>query len=147
MADLRLPRINKVSLSGRITHEIDLKYTPKGTPVVRFALAVDRAYKDDTGNWQNSTSFIDVVAWSKWAESLSNNAHKGSAVMVDGRIEARTYVDSNGNNRKAVEVVADYIQFLEFRAKGDENSSSGDDVPLPEEHVADAQVTNDDVPF
>ncbi len=147
MADLRLPRINKVTLCGRITHDIDMKYTPKGTPVVRFALAVDRAYKDDTGNWQNATSFIDVVAWSKWAESVSNSAHKGSAVIVEGRIEARSYVDSNGNNRKAVEVIAEYIQFLEYRGKGDDHSSSSNDVPLPEEQGMDAQVTNDDVPF
>lgn len=134
-------------LSGRITHDIDLKYTPKGTPVVRFALAVDKSFKDDSGVWQNSSCFIDVVAWSKWAESLSNNAHKGSAVVVEGRIDARTYVDGSGNNRKAVEIVAEYIQFLEYRSKGEADHSGSDDVPLPEEHGIESHVTNDDVPF
>lgn len=148
MADLKLPRMNKVFLSGRIANDIDLKYTPKGTPVVRFALAVDRAFKDDSGNWQNATSFIDVVAWTKWAESVGNNAHKGSPIMVEGRIDARTYTDSNGNNRKAVEVTAEYIQFLEFKDKSD-HSSSSDEVPLPDEFGApmNAGITNDDVPF
>ncbi len=147
MADLRLPKLNKIFLSGRITHDIDLKYTPKGTPVVRFALAVDKSFKDDSGNWQNSTCYIDVVAWSKWAESLSNNAHKGSAVLVEGRMDARSYVDANGNNRKAVEVIAEYVQFLEFRGKTESDSTATHDVPLPEEYGTETNVTNDDVPF
>jgi single-strand DNA-binding protein len=150
MADLRLPRINKVLLSGRITNDIELRYTAKGTPVVRFTLAVDRAVKDATGQWQNQSSFLEVVAWSKWAESVNNSAHKGSPVIVEGRLEARSYVDSNNVNRKVVEIIAEYIQFLESRPRDEATQAEeheGDIPPIPEEETTHAQVTNDDVPF
>jgi single-strand DNA-binding protein len=149
MADLRLPRINKVLLSGRITNDIELRYTAKGTPVVRFTLAVDKAVKDATGQWQNQSSFLEVVAWTKWAEAVNNNAHKGSPVIVEGRLEARTFVDSNNVNRKVVEITAEYIQFLEIRSRDEAAHSEefGTEPPISEDEPAQAQVTNDDVPF
>ncbi|MCK9309221.1 MAG: single-stranded DNA-binding protein, partial [Candidatus Cloacimonetes bacterium] len=64
MADLKLPRLNKFIVSGRIGNDIELKYTPKGTPVVRFVIASDRSYKDESDQWQTVTSWIDCVAWS-----------------------------------------------------------------------------------
>jgi len=150
MADLRLPRLNRVLLSGRIVNDIEMRYTAKGTPVVSFALAVDRAVKDATGQYQNQTSFIDIVAWTKWAEAINNNAHKGSPILVEGRLETRNYVDSNNNKRKSVEVIAEYVQFLEYKPRSDDASQSDDhdiDVPLPDEDTSQPQVTNDDVPF
>ena len=100
MSELRLPRINRWIGSGRITNDIELRYTGKGTPVVNFTLAVDRPVKDATGQWNNETSFIDCTAWDKWAEKLNNDAHKGSAIVVEGHIEVKSYVDSNQQNRK-----------------------------------------------
>jgi single-strand DNA-binding protein len=147
MADLRFPRINKVILSGRIANDIELRYTAKGTPVVRFTLAFDRPVKDASGQYQNQASFLDVVAWSKWAETLNNSAHKGSPLIVEGHIETRNYTDSNNVNRKAVEVIAEYIQFLEARAKSDEGSPEEHETRTPEEEHNHSQVTNDDVPF
>lgn len=152
MADLKLPRLNKVFLAGRITHDLELKYTPKGTPVLKFNMASDRVYKDETGQWQTQTSYIDVIAWSNHAETLYKMAHKGCAVMVEGRIETRNYVDQNNQNRKAWEVVAEYVQTLEWKPR--EEGVSQSDIPLPEEPAqyssAPAQpptTTNDDVPF
>ncbi len=150
MAEIRVPRLNKVMLSGRITNDIELRYTAKGTAVVKFTLAVDKNFKDSAGQWQSQTSFLDVVAWEKWAEAVNNNAHKGSPVIVEGRIDARTYVDKDNNNRKAVEITAEYIQFLEYKPRSDSDSplDSHEDVPLPDESsVPKPQVTNDDVPF
>lgn len=150
MTELRMPRINRVLISGRITNDVEIRYTAKGTPVVRFTLAVDRTVKDATGQYQNQASFIEVVAWSKWAESLTNNAHKGSPVIVEGRIETRNYVDSNNNNRKSVEVIAEYIQFLEVRQKQEEFQQTDNretEEPMPEEVTLQPHVTNDDVPF
>jgi len=150
MADLKLPRLNRILLSGRIANDLEMRYTAKGTPVIRITLAVDRAVKDATGQYQNQTSFIDVVAWSKWAEAVNNNAHKGSPIIVEGHIEARSYVDSNNVNRKAVEIIAEYIQFLEYRAKPEDGTpmdASDNEVPLPDEDTAQPPITNDDVPF
>lgn len=150
MSDLRLPKLNRVLLSGRIANDIEMRYTAKGTPVVRITLAVDRSVKDATGQYQNQASFIDVVAWSKWAEALINNAHKGSPIIVEGHIEARSYVDSNNVNRKAVEIISEYIQFLEFKQRNEDTNAaviSEGDVPMPEEYSSQPPITNDDVPF
>jgi len=150
MAELRLPRLNKVLISGRITNDIEMRYTAKGTAVVRFTLAVDKSFKDATGQWQNQAVFIDVVAWEKWAEAVNNNAHKGSPVVVEGRIESHTYVDKDNNNRKVTEVIAEYLQFLEYKPKTEDSAQAGEhseEAPLPEENTSHPQVTNDDVPF
>jgi single-strand DNA-binding protein len=150
MADLRFPRLNKIIISGRITNDIELRYTAKGTPVVRFTIAVDKPVKDDSGQYQNQACFFEVVAWSKWAESLNNNSHKGSPVIVEGRLDARSYVDNNNQNRKVVEIIAEYIQFLEFKSRTDENGqpeSHEAQAALPEDETSHPQVTNDDVPF
>ncbi|HQH47410.1 MAG TPA: single-stranded DNA-binding protein [Candidatus Syntrophosphaera thermopropionivorans] len=148
MADLRLPRLNKVFIAGRITQEPELRYTPKGTPVVRFTVATDRRYKDEMDQWQSMPMYIDVIAWSNQAENICKIAHKGTAVLVEGKIDTRSYVDSNNNNRKVFEIIADHIQSLERIPKA-EGEGVEEEVPLPEEepnYVAEP-VTDDDVPF
>ena len=135
---MNLPKLNKVLLSGRIANDVEMRYTNKGTPIVRFTLAVDRAVKDANGQYQNQASFLDVAAWSKWAEVLNEYAHKGSPVIVEGHLEARSYVDTNNVNRKAVEVIAEYIQILERK--------TGAPADLTSDQATD-QNTNDDVPF
>jgi single-strand DNA-binding protein len=148
MADLKLPRLNKVFLAGRITQEPELRYTPKGTPVVRFTVATDRKYKDEMDQWQSVPIYIDVVAWSNQAEYICKVAHKGTAVLVEGRIDTRSYVDSNNINRKVFEIIADHIQSLEW-APRTETEGAEEEIPLPEDepnHTAEP-VTDDDVPF
>ncbi|HRR97658.1 MAG TPA: single-stranded DNA-binding protein [Candidatus Syntrophosphaera sp.] len=148
MADLRLPRLNKVFIAGRITQEPELRYTPKGTPVVRFTVATDRRYKDEMDQWQSMPMYIDVIAWSNQAENICKIAHKGTAVLVEGKIDTRSYVDSNNINRKVFEIIADHIQSLERIPKA-EGEGVEEEVPLPEEepnYVAEP-VTDDDVPF
>lgn len=145
MADLKMPRINKAMIAGRITHDLELKFTPKGTPVLRFNVAVDRRYKDESDQWQTSTSFIDVVVWSERAEGLAKQARKGTPVLVEGRIETRNYTDNSGNNRKSFEIIAENVQTLEWAPK--EGEGAPEDAPLPEEEPHAASQTKDDVPF
>ncbi|MDZ4181906.1 MAG: single-stranded DNA-binding protein [Candidatus Cloacimonadaceae bacterium] len=147
MADLKLPRLNKVIISGRITADVELKYTPKGTAVVRTTVAMDKRWKDDTDTWQQATIFVDVVIWANNAENFAKQAHKGSAVLIEGRIETRTYVDNNNVNRKVFEIIAENVQTLEWKPKTD-GGHDEENVPLPEEHSAPASHgTTDDVPF
>ncbi|MFB3844494.1 MAG: single-stranded DNA-binding protein [Candidatus Cloacimonadaceae bacterium] len=150
MTELRFPRVNKVILSGRVANEIEMRYTPKGVPVIRFTLAFDRPVKDSTGQYQNQSYFLDIVAWSKWAEAVNNSAHKGSPLLIEGHIETRNYTDSNNINRKSVEVVAEYIQFLEARPKQESSETAEEhetEEPLADETSSAPQITNDDVPF
>lgn len=150
MADLKLPRLNKIFISGRITHDLELKFTPKGTPVLRFSLANDRGYKDESGQWQNQTTFIDIVVWSERAENLTKQAAKGTAVLVEGRLESRTYTDQNNQNRKIYEVVADNVQTLEWRPRED-GDAQAQDIPLPpdpaQSPAAPTTNTTDNLPF
>jgi single-strand DNA-binding protein len=146
MADLKLPRLNHFIVSGRIANDIELKYTTKGTPVVRFTVANDRRYKDEADVWQTVTSWIECVAWSKWAEFVANQAHKGSAVIVEGRVDTRNWTDNNNVNRKTTEVVVEMIQTLEWKPR-DGGAAPDEDVPLPPEESAPHNATSDDVPF
>ena len=146
MADLKLPSINKVMVSGRITNDLELKFTPKGTAVLMFTVANDRRYKDESETWQVATTFIDVVAWTYTAENVAKNCHKGSAVLVEGRLEARSYVDSNNINRRVWEIIADTVHQLEWKPKGDAGHQDMD-APLPSEEPTQSPTAKDDVPF
>ncbi len=101
--------MNKVTLIGRVTKEIEVKYTSQGTAFASFSLAVDRK-KDKDGNKQ--TDFIPCVAWSKLAEVIGQYVHKGNRLAVDGRLQSRQY-ESNGQKRTAYDVVVNDIDFLE----------------------------------
>jgi single-strand DNA-binding protein len=148
MADLRLPRLNKFIVSGRIANDLEMKFTPKGTPVIRFTLAADRNYKDDSDQWQTVTSWIDCVAWSRHAEYLDKNAHKGNAIIVEGRVDTRNWTDQNNQNRKSTEVTVDTIHLLEWPPRDGNNPQYDSNVPLPPEESAPvANSTDDDVPF
>lgn len=112
--------LNRVVLIGRLTRDIELRYTPSGTAVARFNLAVDRPFTNRQG--EREADFIDVVVWQKLAETCANYIGKGRLVAVDGRLQIRSYDDNQGIRRKAAEVVADTVRFLD---RPRENSAEG----------------------
>jgi single-strand DNA-binding protein len=147
MADLKVPRLNKVFLAGRITKDLELRYTPKGTPVVNFTIAMDKRFKDESDEWQSVPVFIDIVAWKYNAENICKQAKKGTAVLVEGRIETSSYTDQNNVNRKRFEIWVDHIQTLEWLPREGEQMNQ-EDAPIPaEEQEPSSETTNDDVPF
>ncbi len=119
--------MNRVSLVGRLTNKPELRHTNNAeVPVARFGLAVTRPFNRD------EVDFINIVAWRKQAENVSNYLDKGSLVSVDGRIQTGTYNDKDGNKRYSFDVIADNIQFLETKAQAEqrrqqENNSQGPD--------------------
>ncbi|MBE0467192.1 MAG: single-stranded DNA-binding protein [Candidatus Desulforudis sp.] len=136
--------LNRVILIGRLTRDPELRYTPSGTPVAKFSLAIDRPFLDKQGN--RGTDFIDVVAWRKLGELCARYLGKGRLAAVEGRLEIRAYDDNQGIRRKVAEVVADNVRFLdgakgpggqEAQGPGEESSFrdeidfSDDDEPLP----------------
>ncbi|MEW6726661.1 single-stranded DNA-binding protein [Desulforudis sp. 1088] len=129
--------LNRVILIGRLTRDPELRYTPNGAAVAQFTLAVDRR-PDRQG--QKATDFIDIVTWQKLAEVCAKILTKGRLVAVEGRLQIRSYDDSQGIRRKAAEVVAETVKFLD-RPKdrdgvdtddtfGTEIDLSGDDLPF-----------------
>jgi len=107
--------LNRVILIGRLTRDPELKYTPNGTAVATFTLAVNRKFNKD------ETDFIDIVVWRGAAENCANYLNKGGLAAVEGRLQIRTYETKEGQKRKVAEVVADDVRFL---SKGGTGSSS-----------------------
>ncbi|RLE12526.1 single-stranded DNA-binding protein [Candidatus Aerophobetes bacterium] len=103
--------MNRVILIGNLTQDPELRYTPDGTPVVSFTLAVNRSFTNQEG--ERETDFIPVVVWRKQAERCSEYLTKGSQVAVDGRLQIRSYEDKDGIRRKVSEVVAWRVEFLQ----------------------------------
>ncbi|MBM6773468.1 single-stranded DNA-binding protein [Ligilactobacillus agilis] len=105
--------INNVSLTGRLTKDIDLRYTQSGVAVASFTLAVNRNYKDQDGNQQ--TDFIQCQIWRKAAENFANFTHKGSLVGIEGRIQTRNYDNQQGQKVYVTEVIVTNFSLLEPR--------------------------------
>ncbi len=129
--------LNKIILIGRLVADPQLRYTQSGIAVTNFTLAVNRSFVSQSG--EREADFIDIVTWRKLAEICANHLNKGRLVAVDGRLQIRSYDDQNGIRRKAAEVVADQVQFLDrARDSSGQDYESADGPPEPE---------FDDVPF
>jgi single-strand DNA-binding protein len=99
-----------ITIVGNVTRDPELRFTPSGQANTRFGVAVNRRWMDrKTNEWQESTSFFDVVCWQEMAENASESLPKGSRVVVTGRLEQRSYDDKDGNRRSVVEIIADEI--------------------------------------
>ncbi|MBM6413538.1 single-stranded DNA-binding protein [Lacticaseibacillus paracasei] len=105
--------LNSVSLTGRLTRDVDLRYTQSGTAVGSFTLAVDRQFRSSNG--ERETDFISCVIWRKSAENFANFTKKGSLVGVEGRIQTRTYDNAQGQKVFVTEVIVENFALLESR--------------------------------
>ena len=115
MSNLRLGNLNSVQIIGRLVADPELRYTQKGAPVCDFRIASSRRYKNrDTGEQQEETLFINVVAWRRQAELANDFLKKGSAVLIEGRLRSRQWESAQGEKRSAIEIVAHRIQFLDM---------------------------------
>jgi single-strand DNA-binding protein len=100
---------NTITIVGNITRDPELRYTPGGQANVRLGVAVNRKWQDrSSGEWQEATSFFDVIAWRELAENVNESLKKGARVIVTGRLEQRTW-EQEGNKRSVVEIIADEI--------------------------------------
>jgi single-strand DNA-binding protein len=112
MADIRLPTLNRIFISGNLTRDPELRYTPSGIPVATFRLASNRRYRAQNGDWKEDVCYVNVVAWQRLAELCSERLHKGTGVLVDGELQTRSRESESGQRRTLVEVRARQVQFL-----------------------------------
>lgn len=108
--------INRVVLTGRLTKDVELKYTPNGIAMASFTMAVNRAFSNQNG--EKEADFVQIKVWRKTAETCANFLKKGSLVGIDGRIETGSYEGQDGNRVYTTNVVAESVQFLEPRGQG-----------------------------
>ena len=127
--------MNKVILVGRLAQDPEVRYTQSGKAVASFNLAVNRYGQKD------SADFIPIVAWEKLAEVIGNNLKKGSQVLVEGRMQVRSYETQDGQKRRVTEVIVQNVEFLGSK-KSDNDGSNSDVVPesfgtevFPEEKI------------
>lgn len=126
---------NNVTLVGNVTRDPELRYTTGGRGVASFGLAVNRRYQSN-GEWQEQTSFFDIVAWGTLGENAAGSLNKGTRVVVVGRLEQRSWDTQEGEKRSKIEVIADEIGPSLRWAKAEvekvvRSGGSGDGAPHP----------------
>jgi single-strand DNA-binding protein len=148
---------NQVILMGNLTRDPELRATSNGQSVCNFSLALNRSYKDASGNWQEATDYIDVIAWGPLGERVQQYVTKGRPVLVSGRLQNRTW-EQDGQKRNKVEVVAQDVTFLGGRGEGasDSASYSQQDAPAAQpqkkkdvviEDISDEPIDLSEIPF
>ena len=99
-----------VTIVGNVTRDPELRYTPSGAANASFGVAVNRRWRDtQTNDWKEQVSFFDVVCWREMADNAYESLSKGTRIVVTGRLEQRSWEDSEGNKKSKVEIVADEI--------------------------------------
>jgi single-strand DNA-binding protein len=111
LGDVDVAGLNRVILIGNLTRDPQLRYTPSGTSVANFGIAVNRR-RSRQGEQINEVDFFNVVTWGKLAELCSNYITKGSPVALEGRLQSRTWQTEDGQKRTTVEIIAENVQFL-----------------------------------
>ena len=115
--------LNRAVLTGRLTRDVDLRYTQSGTAVGTFTLAVDRTFKNQQG--EREADFINCVIWRKSAENFANFVRKGSLVGIDGRIQTRNYENQQGQKVYVTEIVVENFALLQSRSEREGGNNSG----------------------
>lgn len=134
--------MNKVFLIGRLTRDPELRYTGNNTAVASFSIAVNRNFTNQSG--EREADFINIVVWRKQAENVKNYLKQGSQVAIDGRIQTRSYDDSEGNKRYVTEVVADNVEFLGTKASNNASSTPSTE-PTPYDFGKEKETKTTDV--
>jgi single-strand DNA-binding protein len=151
--DLRMPSINKIIISGNLVRDPDTRILENGTHLAKMSIANNQRYRDRSGEWQEKTCYVNVVAWRKTAELVSEFCRKGSPVLVEGELIYNSWEDRDGSKRSRLEVNAKRIQFLE---KKEQNSSYRDGSPGQSgnasdsngnDSASDSMAQDDDIPF
>jgi single-strand DNA-binding protein len=138
---------NKVILMGNLTRDVEVRTTPSGQTVANFSLAVSRSWKDQNGQPQEQTSFINCVAWGKPGEIIAQYTSKGTPLLVSGRLDQRSYDDKDGNKRQAVEVNVEDFNFI-GGGRGDGGSSDAPSAPAGKKKSEDVVIEDiDDKPI
>jgi single-strand DNA-binding protein len=151
-----MANFNKVILAGNLTRDPELRYTPKGTAVAKFGMAINRTWKSETGEAKEEVTFVDVEAWQRQAEVIAQYMKKGRPILVEGRLKLDQWEDKNTQQKHSkLKVVLE-----SFSSKGPESgaaaptssvrsaaaSAAPADAPPPPEPEA-TPPEQDDVPF
>ncbi len=137
--NLRLLTLNDLKVVGRLTRDPELRYTPQGTPVCHFRIAVSRSYKTpNSTEWKEEVAFVPCTVWRETAERCGQRLKKGSPVSVEGRLKSRDWQTKEGQKRSDLEVDVQKIQFLEMA--GDAAGASNATEAVPDDGGAESEA-------
>ncbi len=122
MAEYRVPNINRIHITGNLTHDPELRYTPEGQPVCSFNIANTHRYLDKkTNEWTDApTTFVKVTTWGQTAERMGSTLHKGNAVYVEGDLRTNSWETPQGEKRSTIEIHALRVQNLNKVTAGEQ---------------------------
>lgn len=145
-----MANVNTVTVSGNLTRDIELRWTPSGATVASGGIAVNRRYKDESAEdgYAEEVSFFDFVVWGKFGELVARKLRKGDSATVQGRLRQSRWEAEDGSNRSRVEIVADQIDSDGFFRSKDEDNDSTAAAPAEAEAPKQGQLAaEDDLPF
>ena len=142
---------SKVIIMGNITRDPELRSTASGTQVCSFSVAVNRNYRDSSGEQKDQVSFFDCSAWGKSGEIIAQYAKKGSGILVSGRLDQRSWEDKEGQKRSRVEIVVEDFNFVGGTAGGDGAVSGGKSAAaasdVAPDDISDEPIDLSEIPF
>ncbi|TSA46490.1 single-stranded DNA-binding protein [bacterium] len=124
--------LNRAQVVGRLTRDPESRTTPNGQTVTSFSVATSFAWKDQSGNPKEITEFHNVVAWRKLAEIVAQYLHKGSRVLIEGRLQTRSWEGQDGVKRYRTEIVADNMIMLDSKGSSTAQGARAAAAPTPE---------------
>lgn len=144
--------LNKVFVAGRLTADPELRTTPGGAHVISFSVATNRVWTDKSGGRKEETEFHNVVAWGRQAEVVSQFLKKGGLILVEGRLQTRSWEGKDGQTRRTTEIVAERVQ-LGPKAGGSAPTAKSEDVneakkeDMPVIDLDSENINPEDLPF
>lgn len=139
---------NQTIITGRLTRDPELRYTPNGQAVASFSIAVNRSWTDGQGEKKDEVQYVDIVAWGKQAEFVSQYLGKGRKILVVGRLQNRSWEAQDGTKRNKTEIVATEINFMDSKGAG-AGDPSEKAAPAKEstKDEGEEEINIDDIPF
>lgn len=143
-----MANLNKVFLIGNLTRNPELRYTPSGSAVASFGIAVNRTWTGQNGEKKEEVCFVDISAFARRAEVINEYFSKGSPIFIEGRLQFNQWETKDGQKRNTLRVVADNFQFIGSAAKKGEVSSipEGPDAKN-DKPIEDIDISNEEIPF
>ena len=139
--------LNRVIEVGRLTRDPELKYTPAGTAVASFSLAVSKTWSQN-GERKEQVSFFNCIAWAKLGETIAEYCKKGHRIGIEGNLQQRRWEDQDGNKKAVVEIVATGLQFLQGKQEGQQQGGSQtEQQPEMPDLDNDNPFSDSDIPF
>ncbi len=142
-----MANLNKVFLIGNLTRDPELRYTPSGTAIASFGIAVNRNWKGQSGEKKEEVCFVDINMFGRRAEVINEYFSKGNPIFIEGRLQFQQWETKDGQKRNTLRVVAEDFQFLGKTGKGEGTNIPDETEPNNKQSMAPTDINDEEIPF